>query len=198
MTYEEKMDHLLHIETGGSIRSKVTVHHNGYEPTDYKILDLLIEKNLFNKEDVVIDFGCGKGRVDFYLRYKIGCRCIGIEYNELIYQFALNNLEKAKMDKIELINQDASLYSIPYEANIFYYFNPFSLEILQKTLHNILNSYYASPRHIYFIFYYPSDEYIYYLTNVVELNLVEQINTNDLYNTHQRQECIFIFEIKKE
>ena len=50
-----------------------------------------------------------------------------------------------------------------------YFFNPFSVEILQKVIAQILDSYYENIRTIQLFFYYPSDEYISYLMTVDEL-----------------------------
>jgi hypothetical protein len=35
----------------------------GYDPTPYVVLEKLVKLNLIKKEDVVVDYGCGKGRI---------------------------------------------------------------------------------------------------------------------------------------
>ena len=35
---------------------------------------------------MLLDYGCGKGRVDFFLSYQTRCRCLGVEYDERIYE----------------------------------------------------------------------------------------------------------------
>ena len=47
------------------------------------------------KKDVVLDYGCGKGRVDFYLSYQTKAKTIGVEYDERIYQGAIANQKTA-------------------------------------------------------------------------------------------------------
>lgn len=39
------------------------------EPTPYCVLERLANSGLIRKKDVVLDYGCGKGRVDFFLYY---------------------------------------------------------------------------------------------------------------------------------
>ena len=41
-----------------------------------------------------------------------------------------------------------------------YFFNPFPVEILQRVIARIMDSYYKNPREMFLFFYYPSDDYI--------------------------------------
>ena len=74
-----------------------------------------------------------------------------------------------------------------------YFFNPFSLEILQKVIHRILESYYENPREIKLLFYYPSDEYISYLMTVDEFMFEDEIDCRDLFPGNDTRERIVIF-----
>ena len=42
-----------------------------------------------------LDYGCGKGRVDFFLSYQTRCRCLGVEYDERIYEKVMENKKEA-------------------------------------------------------------------------------------------------------
>ena len=53
-----------------------------YEPTPYSILERLASPELFGQDDVVLDYGCGKGRVGFFLSYRTKAEAIGIEHDE--------------------------------------------------------------------------------------------------------------------
>ena len=57
--------------------------------------------------------------------------------------------------------------------------SPFSVEILQKVLARILESWYEAPRELLMFFYYPSDEYISYLMTVDELAFLDEIDCGD-------------------
>ena len=65
---ERRRDELLGIRTTG-IREWTdnNVQYNRYEGTPYDALDVLSEKYEFRDIDRVVDFGCGRGRVMFYL-----------------------------------------------------------------------------------------------------------------------------------
>ena len=67
-------------------------YHHPYEPTPYSVLERLVKSGLIGKEDAVLDYGCGKGRVGFYLSYRTKAKTVGIEYDERTYWDAVENL----------------------------------------------------------------------------------------------------------
>lgn len=142
-----------------------------------------------------MDYGCGKGRVDFFLSYQTRCRSIGIEYNERIYAKAVENKETAiSAERVNFIVVNAEQFSLPVEVDRIYFFNPFSLEILRKVMARIRESYYEKPRRMQLYFYYPSDEYMAYLMTVEELTFLDEIDCRDLFSGDNPRERIVIFE----
>ena len=79
--------------------------------------------------------------------------------------------------------------------NRAYFFNPFSVELLQKVIRRILDSWYEVPREIRLFFYYPSDEYIAYLMTVDELMFYDEISCQDLFNGNDPRERIILFQV---
>ena len=92
---ENTWDKLLHIKTTGRDDSGADQYRYPYEPTPYSVLERLANSGFINKKDVVLDYGCGKGRVDFYLAYQTKANTIGVEYDERIYQGAIENRKTA-------------------------------------------------------------------------------------------------------
>ena len=88
---ETKWDKLLRIKTSGRDDSRADQFRYPYEPTPYCVLERLAYNGYLGKKNVLIDYGCGKGRVDFYLAYQTRCRCIGIEYDDRIFRAAMIN-----------------------------------------------------------------------------------------------------------
>ena len=81
MTDHETMwDKLLKIKTSGRDESNADQYRHPYEPTPYCVLERLANSGLIRKRDVVLDYGCGKGRVGFFLSYRRSTKAIGIEY----------------------------------------------------------------------------------------------------------------------
>ena len=189
-------DKLLQIQTCGRDESNADEYHHPYEPTDYCVLERLAKSGFFGEGDVVLDYGCGKGRVGFFLSYRTKARTIGIEYDEHIYEDALAN-RKSTVSKVkpDFLLTRAEEYQVPPAVNRCYFFNPFSVEILHKVMARIIESWYENPREIFLFFYYPADEYISYLMTVDELEFYDEIECDDLFEGNDPRERIMIFQL---
>lgn len=144
----------------------------------------------------MLDYGCGKGRVGFFLSYQTRAKSIGIEYDERIYASAIENQQNAfSSNRVKFLKQNAEDYEVSSEVNRCYFFNPFSIELFQKVMARIIMSYYLEPREILLFFYYPSLEYISYLMTLAELEFMDEIDCRDLSNKNDNRERIMIFRL---
>jgi SAM-dependent methyltransferase len=169
---ERKLDKLFGIRTVG-IREwpDNKIQYNRYEPTPYKALDELAENYRFRDVNKVVDFGCGRGRVAFYLHNRFHLPVTGIEANYKTYEEALQNKAIYRLKAEHIIAPIkfkyglAQHYKIDKEDNCFYFFNPFSVHIFRKVVYNILRSVEKDRRTVDLIFYYPISEYKEFLTS---------------------------------
>lgn len=179
---EQNWDRLLHVHTTGRDDSRSDQYRYPYEPTPYSVLERLVNTGMIRKENTLLDYGCGKGRVDLFLTYQTRCHSIGVEYDDRIYEKAMENKQSAVSgERISFVLVNAEEYKVPEAVDRVYFFNPFSLEILRKTVARIIDSYYEHPREIQLFFYYPSDEYISYLMTVDEFLFLDEISCQDLF-----------------
>lgn len=192
---EQYYEKLLNIKTSGEQKKfNDSLHYNRYEPTSYLVLETLFNNYEVKSTDYIIDFGCGKGRLNFYANYFYGCTVTGIEMNNFFYNEALHNkhtfLSKHNKlkDKINFVNCFAEEYEVQPDDNKFYFFNPFSVQIFIKVIGNILESLNEYYRPVDLILYYPSEDYIYYLDTFTFFSLKNEIKLPDLYknNTNER------------
>ena len=190
---ESAWDQRLQIRTVGRIDVHADQYHHPYEPTPYCVLERLAESGLIRENDGVLDYGCGKGRVGFFLSYEVKAKTIGIEYDPNIYAAALENQKTARA-KSDFVLARAEEYQVPPGINRCYFFNPFSSEILHKVMARILESYYEHPRELFLFFYYPADEFVSYLMTVEELEFYDEIECDDLFAGDNR-ERILIFQL---
>lgn len=191
---ETTWDKRLHIQTGGRDDTHSDLFRFPYEPTPYSVLERLADCGLIGKNDVVLDYGCGKGRVSFFLSHRTKAGAVGLEYDHRIYALAMENLETAKAGA-EFIAARAEEFAVPAEVNRCYFFNPFSVEILRAVMVRILESFYADPRELLLFFYYPSNEYMGYLATVDELEFYDEIDCRDLFDGADPRERIMIFRL---
>ena len=193
---ENNWDKLLQIQTCGRDETNADEYHHPYEPTDYCVLERLAKSGFFGENDAVLDYGCGKGRVGFFLSYRTKARTVGIEYDAHIYEDALNNRRSTvSRVKPDFVLTRAEEYHVPPEVNRCYFFNPFSVEILRKVMARIIESWYENPRELFLFFYYPADEYISYLMTVDELEFYDEIECDDLFQGSDPRERIMIFQL---
>jgi SAM-dependent methyltransferase len=184
---EQYYDDLLNIKTVGDQKGfNSSWHYHKYEPTPYGALEILFDTYKLKDSDRIVDFGCGKGRLNFFIHYIFYAFVTGVEMNEGFYQEAIDNRESyvkhTATDQIQFHCCLAEEYPIDPLDNRFYFFNPFSLQIFMKVINNILLSVEETEREIELILYYPSEDYIYYLENQTTFELREQIILPDLYD----------------
>ncbi|MFC7686883.1 methyltransferase [Ureibacillus sp. GCM10028918] len=192
---EEYYEKLLNINTQGN-KSEInhSIHYHPYEPTPYLALEELFKHYEVRPNDHIVDFGCGKGRLNFYLNHIFQVHVAGIEMNKTFFQSALKNRERylkkasSTSETIQFHCCLAELYEIQPDDNRFYFFNPFSLQIFMKVLNNILISVENHKREVDLIFYYASDDYTYFLGQHSRFELIKEVPLPNLYvkNAYER------------
>lgn len=197
---EMKIEKLLNIRTTGRDDTRSNTYYFPYEPTSYDVLRRLVQSGLLGKKNCFIDYGSGKGRVPFYVSYETGCKSIGVEYDERLYNKAMDNLSGfVKKSKVSFVCANAANYEINSDADRFFFFNPFSVEILESVVAKIIKMYFDSNciKSFYLFFYYPSDEYIAYLMQEKCLSFYDEIVCQDLFSDSSEivRERILIFEV---
>lgn len=195
--YEE----LLNIKTTGEKLWDTSItHYHPYQATDYYALELLFKFYSLDISDNIVDFGCGKGRLIFYINHFFKCKAIGVEMDKDLYKNCLLNKEdylsthKIKNTDIDFICELAQNYNIKETENKFYFFNPFSIQIFRSIIKNILKSLEQYPRKVQLILYYPSDDYVYFLDNNTSFVLVDEVFLNEMY-LKDSNERFLIYEL---
>ncbi len=196
----EQWEKLLNIHTMPSDYEYTDQNHAPYEPTGYGVLKRLSESGLIKKGDKLVDYGCGKGRVAFFLGYVFSLSVTGIEYMASSHMYAQENLKNCALSlpskkQIRFLHQSAEGYE-PTDENLFYFFNPFSPTILSSVLGKIVASYYMNPRPIRLFFYYPSDEYLSLLMTMSPFEYECEIDVSDFETGDKSREKISVFRIQ--
>ncbi|MDO4648629.1 MAG: class I SAM-dependent methyltransferase, partial [Eubacteriales bacterium] len=187
---------LLKIKTQGRDESIANHINYPYEPTPYSVLERLAASEYIGKKNVLLDYGCGKGRVDFYLSYQTRCRSIGVDYDGRMIGTALENQKTGVSgNRVQFVCENAAAFMVPKDVDRCYFFNPFSVEVLKGVLSRIMESYYENPREILLFFYYPSEDYVANLVMQDELTFCDEIACNDLFEGENDRERILIFSI---
>lgn len=167
LSYEGKYEKQLGINTHSIVNlNKLTLagenseqnHH--YQGASYYILFSIFEKLPIETKNLpLIDYGCGKGRALFVAEQCGFTNLIGVDIaKELIDDANANKavyVRKNSQSKIDFLFEDATKYLIPDNAQVFYFFNPFGEDVLQKVIDNIKESVKQHPRKVYCIYLNP-------------------------------------------
>ncbi|MDE6433783.1 MAG: class I SAM-dependent methyltransferase [Lachnospiraceae bacterium] len=164
----QKMEEFLGIESTEIVyNNRYNDDYFRYEPTSYSGLICAFDEmeEVLDRYDRLVDFGCGKGRVLFYVNQRFRCEVCGIEVDENLYENALDNRAyyntrfRDSYERIEIINGKAEEYEIKREDTVFYFFNPFEINIFEQVMEHVMESVQIFPRRIFVMMYYPKEEY---------------------------------------
>ena len=135
-----------------------------YEALNYFILENLLEnfRKLFPGENSLIDVGSGKGRVMVVAAHYGFKNITGVDFAKELCATAERNINKIKPKfpgtTFNVYCKDILNYTINAGDKVFFLFNPFNKEIMEKFTENIERSVKEFPRTIYFIYANPQQK----------------------------------------
>ena len=180
----------MHIHTIGR-EDESTANYSPYEPTPYSVLQRLADSGHVRRRDHLLDYGCGKGRVAFFMAGIVGCRVTGIDYSQKLIDIAKESRRTSRLgDRVTLRCCLAEQYE-PQDENIYYFFNPFSEKVFEVVLRRL-----AERGSVKLICYYPSEAYITWLYLMPEVEHIDTIDCQDLFNGRNGRERIEIYRIR--
>lgn len=199
---ERKYDRSLSIRTVGMREWRDnSVSFNRYEATPYDALDKLFEAYRFRKTDRVVDFGCGRGRVAFYIHNRFHVPVTGIEVNDITYDEALSNKSgyRFKNKDIPAPIKFKYCYAEHYEVkptdNKFYFFNPFDVDTFKEVVDNILKSVKKHKRTVDIILYYPMPKYKEFLRDETPFRLINKVRLPEVTDELEK---FVIYRLREE
>lgn len=108
---------------GNNISNFKDLGANDVYHTDYSVMPLLFRNLCINPDDILVDVGCGKGRViNYWLSQQYKNQIIGLEIDPDVA--ANTSRQLAKYSNVKVIPGDA-IENLPPEGTIFYFYNPF-------------------------------------------------------------------------
>ena len=128
-------------------------HATDYFPSSYLLLSEAFSRvGQACHGAVLVDYGSGMGRALMFASTLPLKRIIGVEVSQSLCAEAMINLDRlySRSGRTEpqwsIVNQDARLFEIPPDANLFYFFNPFDATVMGRVVDGIVDSARKTPR----------------------------------------------------
>jgi SAM-dependent methyltransferase len=153
------------VDTGGIIQlSELGIEGDTWEygvpywatdPDDFA--KLIGELDVRHEEYTFVDFGSGKGRVLLLASDYPFKKIVGVEFSAELDRVARRNVAaflraRPQCPEIELVCADALKYPLPDGPGVYYFYNPFEKEIMERMVARIEQSYRERPRDIYVLY----------------------------------------------
>ena len=135
-----------------------------YEALNFYILETLLEnfRKLFPREKSILDIGSGKGRVMVVAAHYGFKNITGVDFARELCAVAERNISKISVqfpDTIFIIHcKDILKYTIDKSDKVFFLYNPFNKEVMEKLVEKIDRSVKEHARTIYIIYANPQQK----------------------------------------
>jgi SAM-dependent methyltransferase len=134
-----------------------------YQPLAWLALRRILRRSEVTEDDVFIDLGSGMGRAVFQAAAQYPFkRVIGVELSNELHTIAKRNFQQTtrrlRCPHIDLVNSDAVDYELPDDVTVVLFNNPFTGEIFERVLRNLLASIERNPRKLRIIYANPTEE----------------------------------------
>lgn len=108
-------------------------------------------------DQVLLDIGCGAGRVVVGAMGRPFGRVIGIEIDPAFAELAARNVARRRGGRCrgEIVVADATEYEVPSDVTVVYLYNPFQGAVFARTLEQIIASHRAAPRELRLVYANP-------------------------------------------
>jgi SAM-dependent methyltransferase len=133
-----------------------------YEPTSYLTVNTVfsrIRPRSRSENAVLLDVGCGMGRVVLAAATYPYAKVIGIEISERLLALARQNVARSSRGRqcadIRLEQADASRYTVPDDVTAIFFYNPFRGETMRRFIESIRESLVRRNREVTIVFVNP-------------------------------------------
>ncbi|MCX7922426.1 MAG: hypothetical protein N3B21_10520 [Clostridia bacterium] len=161
--YSLLRDTFLDLKYSGKIlkgNHKTSYKHLGANDvyhTDYSVMPLIFNHISISRDDVLVDVGCGKGRViNYWLSQKLSNKMIGLELDPLVGRQTSSQFTARK--NVKIIIGDA-IANLPDDGTVFYFYNPFEAQNVARFEKRIADM--SQKKSVKIIYYNPKSLYIF-------------------------------------
>ncbi|MBE0556519.1 MAG: class I SAM-dependent methyltransferase [Proteobacteria bacterium] len=132
-----------------------------YGTQSYATTRRILKRLALSPSDVLVDLGCGKGRVVCLASLYRLREVIGVEYSPILCGIAKENAIRLKGRETPIRIWEGLAQEFDYsQGSVFYMFHPFGPNTLKQVLANMRKGFEDCPRHIELVYVNPVHESI--------------------------------------
>ena len=131
-----------------------------YLPTPWHVLPRALRAVHASNDDVLVDLGCGKGRIVHQAARRPLRRVIGVEISPKLADFARGLVDahrhEYRCQDVEIVVSDAARFEVPDDLTIAFMADPFRGRTMDAVLQNLIASVDRHPRRMSVIYVNPT------------------------------------------
>jgi hypothetical protein len=147
-------DHVYHEDLGLSTEDRVW-----HDASNWVATRRALDRLGVDRQDVFADFGSGLGRALLVASQLPFGRVIGVEVSAELTERARANLAgyrgRRRCGEVEFVTSDALDWPIPPDLTVAYFYCPFTGDVFDGVVRNLIASVDANPRPIRLVYNYP-------------------------------------------
>ena len=170
--------------TSMDVNSVSIKHGRRYQPVTYRLFNKIFKELDYDWSNYnFIDIGSGKGRAIFMATNYGFKSIIGLEYAKNLCEDCQKNLNNFKKynkkihSQIEIVNQDALVFTPSKGPNVFFMYNPFDGSILRKFLNNLIEKNAIGSNDL-FVYVNPIREFVFHTLRFDCIHIIDNIDHN--------------------
>ncbi len=132
------MQELDNLTIKGENKNLGTICGSSAEHTVHHVLDTLVSFDETILDSTFVDYGSGKGKLIIFAKTYGFKHCIGVEFAKELCEIATKNIQKLKIEDTIVIHSDAVDFTIPNDARVIYFLNPFHKSVFEQVLPKII------------------------------------------------------------
>ncbi len=139
----------------GGNKNLGTICGSSAEHTVQHILDSLVDFDKSILDGTFVDYGSGKGKLIIFAKNYGFQQCIGVEFAKELCEIATNNIKKLNIKDTTVVHGDAVDFTIPNDARVLYFLNPFHKSVFEQLLPKIISQSKKLNKELYIVYRAP-------------------------------------------
>lgn len=142
-------------------RDTADEEHIHYGTVPYWFINSILDHLHLTESDIIVDLGCGKGRVLCCAAVRNVERVIGVEYSEPLAQIAEKNAGSMRSPHcpISVLSSDAQEFDFSI-GTVYYLFHPFGPETLTGVVNQLLSGLQKNLRTVRIVYVNPVHDHV--------------------------------------